>query len=137
MFTRSSSIDYFVPFESQHSLKIGCHMPAYDPPNPQPSRFLLEAHAAVAEILHLSGMAEYIYIDDIMRDRDHIGCFSYHGSTDIQALIRACYSLSCCIGICFILIYPFLSSSFLPFPFSSFSFFVNFFCTSAQLPHSP
>ncbi|KAF8466346.1 hypothetical protein BDZ91DRAFT_658020, partial [Kalaharituber pfeilii] len=58
---------------------------ANDPSIPLPSRFLLEAHAAVAEILHISGMAEYI--DDIMRDRDRIGCLAHDGSTDIQRLM--------------------------------------------------
>ncbi|KAF8454859.1 hypothetical protein BDZ91DRAFT_852890 [Kalaharituber pfeilii] len=50
-----------------------------------PSPLLLGVHAAVAQILHMSGMAEQI--DKVMRDRDHIGCLAPNGSTDIQHLM--------------------------------------------------
>jgi len=47
-----------------------------------PSRVLLETHAALAKILHASGMAEYI--DRIMEEREEIRCLESDGSTDIQ-----------------------------------------------------
>ncbi|WEW58396.1 hypothetical protein PRK78_003864 [Emydomyces testavorans] len=50
-----------------------------------PSRQLLQTHAALAKILHTSGMAEYI--DEIMRDREEIGCLASDGSTNIQKLL--------------------------------------------------
>ncbi|KLJ07872.1 hypothetical protein EMPG_16654 [Blastomyces silverae] len=46
-----------------------------------PSRALLSAHAAVARILHATGMARII--DQIFRDREELRCLAEDGSTDI------------------------------------------------------
>ncbi|KAL2012062.1 hypothetical protein VTN00DRAFT_4780 [Thermoascus crustaceus] len=50
-----------------------------------PSRVLLDTHAAIAKILHLSGKAEDI--DRILRDREHIRCLASDGSTDLEKLL--------------------------------------------------
>lgn len=50
-----------------------------------PSRELLQTHAALAKILHASGMAERI--DKIMEFQEGIGCLASDGSTSIQMLL--------------------------------------------------
>lgn len=52
-----------------------------------PSRVLLATHAAVAQILHASGMAEYV--DKILDDREEIRQLSADGSTDLDRLLPA------------------------------------------------
>lgn len=54
-----------------------------DLPNP----VLLETHAALAKILHTSGMAKYI--DDILGEREDIRGLSGDGTTDIGRLLFA------------------------------------------------
>ncbi|KAJ9191517.1 hypothetical protein DTO164E3_8803 [Paecilomyces variotii] len=54
-----------------------------DLPNP----VLLETHAALAKILHASGMAEYI--ENILEEREHVRCLSSDGTTDIGRLLFA------------------------------------------------
>lgn len=51
----------------------------------QPSRVLLETHAAVAQILHSSGMSEVI--DAALRDAEELKCLASDGSTDLQRLL--------------------------------------------------
>ena len=50
-----------------------------------PSVVLLETHAAIAKILHATGMGEYI--DDILQERQRIRCFAPDGSTNVQSLL--------------------------------------------------
>ncbi|KAJ9227116.1 hypothetical protein DTO027B5_876 [Paecilomyces variotii] len=52
-----------------------------------PSPVLLETHAALAKILHASGMAEYI--EKILDEREGIRCLSSDGTTDIGRLLFA------------------------------------------------
>lgn len=56
-----------------------------DPAIPPPDRDLLEVHAAIAKILHASGMA--MYIDRILGDRGDIRCLAQDGSTDVARLL--------------------------------------------------
>ncbi|OJD12269.1 hypothetical protein ACJ73_09384 [Blastomyces percursus] len=49
-----------------------------------PSRVLLSAHAAVAGILHATGMARTI--DQIFRDREELPCLAADGCTNIWQL---------------------------------------------------
>lgn len=53
-----------------------------------PHQSLLEAHAALAEILHLSGMGEYT--KNVMRAREELRCIAEDKDTDIQTLLL-CY----------------------------------------------
>ena len=50
-----------------------------------PSAILLETHAAIAKILHETGMGEYI--DSILQERQLIHCFAPDGSTNVQSLL--------------------------------------------------
>ncbi|KAH3069623.1 hypothetical protein KXV27_002697 [Aspergillus fumigatus] len=50
-----------------------------------PSKFLLETHAAIAEILHASGQGEKI--DELLREWEDIGCLASDGSTDLESLL--------------------------------------------------
>ena len=50
-----------------------------------PSCVLLSTHAAVAKILHVSGMAEVI--DQALEDIEDIKCFASDGSTDLQFVL--------------------------------------------------
>jgi len=52
-----------------------------------PSPELLRLHAAVAQVLHASGLARYI--DDVHEDRDMIRCLAEDGSTPISRLLLA------------------------------------------------
>jgi hypothetical protein len=52
-----------------------------------PDEKLLAVHAAVAAILHASGMAEVI--DRILQDRDETPCLATDGSTPIGTLLMA------------------------------------------------
>ncbi|KAL1967979.1 hypothetical protein VTN77DRAFT_2396 [Rasamsonia byssochlamydoides] len=52
-----------------------------------PSPVLLQIHAALANILHASGTAEYI--DKVMEEREEIQCLASNGSTNIQRLLFA------------------------------------------------
>ena len=52
-----------------------------------PDEKLLAVHAAVAAILHASGMAEVI--DRILQDRDETPCLATDGSTPIETLLMA------------------------------------------------
>ncbi|KAG5290353.1 hypothetical protein I7I50_00078 [Histoplasma capsulatum G186AR] len=54
-----------------------------------PSRVLLSTHAAVARILHATGMARTI--DQILRDREELSCLAEDGSTDIGQIALLAY----------------------------------------------
>ena len=60
---------------------------AHDCRYPLPDEKLLAVHAAVAAILHASGMAEVI--DRILQDRDETPCLAADGSTPIGTLLMA------------------------------------------------
>ena len=60
---------------------------AHDGRYPLPDEKLLVVHAAVAAILHASGMAEVI--DRILQDRDETPCLAADGSTPIGTLLMA------------------------------------------------
>jgi hypothetical protein len=60
---------------------------AHDGRYPLPDEKLLAVHAAVAAILHASGMAEII--DRILQDRDETPCLAADGSTPIETLLMA------------------------------------------------
>ena len=60
---------------------------AHDGRYPLPDENILAVHAAVAAILHASGMAEVI--DRILRDRDETPCLAADGSTPIGTLLMA------------------------------------------------
>jgi len=60
---------------------------AHDGRYPLPDEKLLAAHAAVAAILHASGMAEVI--ERILQDRDETPCLATDGSTPIGTLLMA------------------------------------------------
>ena len=49
------------------------------------SRHLLELHAAVARVLHLTGMGDKV--DGVQRMRGDIRCLASDGSTDVEALL--------------------------------------------------
>ncbi len=51
-----------------------------------PSRTLLGLHAAIAEVLHLTGAGEAI--DRVLRDREEIHVLAQDGSTDIESLMH-------------------------------------------------
>jgi len=55
--------------------------------DPLPSPELLRLHAAVAQVLHASGLARFI--DDVHEDRDMIRCLAEDGSTPISRLLLA------------------------------------------------
>jgi hypothetical protein len=57
----------------------------HDKSFPLPDRSLLELHAAVAEILHASGIGDHI--DEVMRERAETKCLSEDGSTDVERLL--------------------------------------------------
>ncbi|KAF8449896.1 hypothetical protein BDZ91DRAFT_669441 [Kalaharituber pfeilii] len=50
-----------------------------------PSPILLETHAAVAKVLHLTGMGEHI--DRVFREREDLRCLAADGSTDVGRLM--------------------------------------------------
>lgn len=56
-------------------------------PNNLPNAYFLETHAAVAQILHATGMGEYI--DNILRERQLIRCFAPDGTTNVASLMMA------------------------------------------------
>ena len=60
---------------------------AHDGRYPLPDEKLLAVHAAVAAILHASGMAEVI--DHILQDRDETPYLAPDGSTPIGTLLMA------------------------------------------------
>ncbi|KAF8464679.1 hypothetical protein BDZ91DRAFT_783580 [Kalaharituber pfeilii] len=62
-------------------MKFTAHHPSHRLPHPT----LLETHASIAKILHMSGMGEYI--ENLLRERELIGCLANDGSTDIKALL--------------------------------------------------
>ncbi|KAA8914915.1 hypothetical protein FN846DRAFT_789443 [Sphaerosporella brunnea] len=49
-----------------------------------PSPELLRVHAAITRVLHASGLAETI--DDVLRERQMLGCFAEDGSTPVSRL---------------------------------------------------
>lgn len=55
---------------------------------PLPSPLLLGVHATITEILHMSGMADYI--DKIYEECRSIRCLASDGDTDLQALFMIC-----------------------------------------------
>lgn len=52
---------------------------------PAPSPYLLEAHAAIARVLHMTAMGETIV--KILDERERIGCLANDGSSNIQQLL--------------------------------------------------
>jgi len=58
---------------------------SHDPSVPLPSPTLLGAHAAIARILHATGLGEAI--DKIMEEREAIGCLALDGTTDVEVLL--------------------------------------------------
>jgi hypothetical protein len=66
--------DRIVKFESHNGLDL-------------PSRNLLQTHAALARILHASGMVEHI--DKIMEERLEVRGLASDGSTNTQRLLFA------------------------------------------------
>ena len=54
-----------------------------------PSPELLRLHAAVAQVLHASGLARLI--DDVHEDRNMIRCLAEDGSTPISKLLLAVF----------------------------------------------
>ena len=72
--TPNAQGDRIIKFESHNDVDL-------------PSRNLLQTHAALAKILHASGMAEHI--DKVMEERDEIRGLAGDGSTNIQKLLFA------------------------------------------------
>lgn len=60
------------------------HLQSHDNRWPLPSPRLLALHAAIGNIWHASGMADYV--EKILREVDSVRCFSKDGSTDVQFL---------------------------------------------------
>ena len=58
---------------------------SHDPSVPLPSPTFFKAHAAIARILHATGLGEAI--DKIMEERKDIGCLASDGTTDVEALL--------------------------------------------------
>jgi len=58
---------------------------SHDPSVPLPSPILLGAHAAIAKVLHATGLGEAI--DKIMEEREDIRCLASDGTTDVEALL--------------------------------------------------
>ena len=54
-----------------------------------PSPEILHLHAAVAQVLHVSGLARLI--DDVHEDRNMIRCLAEDGSTPISKLLLAVF----------------------------------------------
>lgn len=52
---------------------------------PAPNPYLLQAHAAVARILHMTAMGETI--EKTLDERERIGCLANDGSSNIQQLL--------------------------------------------------
>ena len=71
----------FFPLPSDPTITLTAHDPTYA----LPSRILLEIHAAIARILHITGMGQLI--DKIMEDRAAIGCFAPDGTTNATSLM--------------------------------------------------
>ena len=62
-------------------VEFTAHSGLYELPSPE----LLRLHAAVAQVLHASGLAELI--DNVHEDRDIIRCLAEDGSTPISRLL--------------------------------------------------
>jgi len=58
-----------------------------DPQYTLPSRILLETHAAIAKILHMTEMGEII--DKSLEDRKGVRCLAEDGTTNLQSLMLA------------------------------------------------
>jgi hypothetical protein len=58
---------------------------------PLPDARLLEAHAAIAKILHLTGAGEYI--EKVLEERRDTACLATDGSTDVARLLL-CYDVA-------------------------------------------
>ncbi|KAL1965851.1 hypothetical protein VTN77DRAFT_5172 [Rasamsonia byssochlamydoides] len=54
---------------------------------PLPSSVLLQTHAALAKVLHASGMGEFI--DEVLEERDNLRCLARDGSSNIRKLLFA------------------------------------------------
>ncbi|MCJ1348068.1 hypothetical protein MMC31_006299 [Peltigera leucophlebia] len=54
---------------------------------PAPHPILLQVNAAVAQILHLTAMAETI--ENVLRDRELVLCLAIDGSTNVEYLLMA------------------------------------------------
>ena len=55
-----------------------------DPQYPLPNQYLIETHAAIAKILHISGAGEYV--ERVVQDFEQIACLAEDGSTNLQEL---------------------------------------------------
>jgi len=64
-------------------VEFTAHSGLYELPSPE----LLRLHAAVAQVLHASGLARFI--DDVHEDRDMICGLAEDGSTPISRLLLA------------------------------------------------
>lgn len=62
------------------------HMRDHGTRVPLPSRALLQFHAAIARVLHLTGAGELI--DRVQRDRDEIRVLAQDGSTDVVRMVQ-------------------------------------------------
>ncbi|KAI5780998.1 hypothetical protein DFH27DRAFT_519580 [Peziza echinospora] len=71
--------NYLLPPERQITLVSD------DPRYLLPNRYLLETHAAIAKILHISGAGEYV--ERVIWDFEQIACLAEDGSTNLQELM--------------------------------------------------
>jgi len=55
------------------------HFPAHQLPHP----ILLQLHAAIAQILHATGMCEYL--ERIFRGQEELWCLASDGTTDVAS----------------------------------------------------
>ena len=78
-------LDLFFPREDHHGDCVVRFQKHADVDLPDP--VLLEMHAALAKILHASGMPEHI--DDVLRKREEIRCLATDGSTNVSRLLFA------------------------------------------------
>lgn len=69
---------------------------SHDDRFPLPDKAILAAHAAIARILHLTGMEEEI--DEELRDFEDLDCLAEDGSTDLSSVVgRWLVEVSWCI----------------------------------------
>ena len=70
----------------------------HDPSVPLPNPTLLGVHAAIAKVLHASGLGKTI--DAIMEERENISCLASDGTTDVEALLLIRFELHHSIPHC-------------------------------------
>jgi hypothetical protein len=77
---KPTTLDLFLPRPNSHGdriVKFKAHTSLE-----LPSRELLQTRAALAKVLHASGMAETIH--KIIEERDELKCLASNGSTNVQ-----------------------------------------------------